>query len=84
MKNRKFAYIHWDVPYAKRKQIEALQDLKSSLKELDYDFIGERVGLCSTHVRNMLKTLDFSFHDHYTPLLKKALREQLLRDVYFI
>jgi hypothetical protein len=79
----KYVYIHWDTPFKKRKEMETMQDLSLSLKFKDYDFLAERVGLHPTYVKKLLKECDLKFPE-YLPLFKKAVKEQLLRDVYIL
>jgi hypothetical protein len=64
----------------KRKEIELLQDLDLSLKFKDYAFLSERVGLSEGYIKLIFKTKSLKF-EKYLPLLKQAVREQLLRDV---
>lgn len=77
---QKYAYIKWDCPYPKRKEIETLQDLDLSLKFKDYAFLSKRVGLCEGLIKTIFRTKSIKF-EKYLPLLKQAVREQLLRDV---
>lgn len=79
----KYVYISWDTPFQKRKEMETIQDLSLSLMFRDYDFLSERIGLCPSYIRLTMKTCDLKFPE-YLPLFKKAVKEQLLRDVYFL
>lgn len=75
-----YVYIRWDCDYATRKQMELIQHLDLSLKFKDYDFLSERLDLTETTIRNIFKTHTVNNPKHI-PLLKKAVKEQLLRDV---
>lgn len=77
---KNFVYISWDTPYQKRKEIETLQHLSLSLKFKDYDFLAERIGLHPKYIHLIFKECDIK-DSKYLPLFKKAVREQLLRDV---
>jgi len=80
---RKYIYIHWDTPFQKRKEMETMQDLGLSLEFKDYDFLADRIELCPTYIKRMFHTCDLKFPE-YLPAFKKAVKEQLLRDVYFL
>jgi AraC-like DNA-binding protein len=82
MKSR-YAYIKWDCDYATRKQMETIQHLDLSLHFKDYDFLSEKLGLNPMTIRNIFKTHTLS-NPKYLPLLKQAVKEQLLRDVCII
>jgi len=45
--------------------------------------LAERIELCPTYIKRMFLTCDLKFPE-YLPAFKKAVKEQLLRDVYFI
>lgn len=80
---RRYVYIPWDTPFKKRKEMETMQDLSLSLHFKDYDFLAERLDLHPRYVELILRTCDIKFPE-YLPLFKKAVREQLLRDVYIL
>jgi hypothetical protein len=80
---RRYVYIPWNTPFKKRKEMETMQDLSLSLKFKDYDFLAERVGLHPVYVKKLLKDCDLKFPE-YLPAFKKAVKEQLLRDVYIL
>jgi|688.fasta_scaffold406670_2 hypothetical protein len=79
----KYAYIKWDCEYTIRKQVETIQDLSLSLKFKDYEFLSQKAGLSQGYLKLIFSNKVVPSPKHLS-LLKQAVKQQLLRDVYIL